>query len=246
MKKKNWLLPVSIISGFILLCILLLIVTVCIIGIKGYGISKGRLYLAEKHTYLIDDRDMAMLVSDQSKKGNLFQGYESGDEVLIVHDGVEETYPSRTGAYYVILTAKGDGTYEPTDEVLGLHNILTETHSHQPAAKAQTVSDPVSGYCGNTQTTIYFEDGSSHTFMYGHSVTLTDILVNLDYDPDKMCKCLPEYKVDTEFGKDYGISLSGSYARCEKEQAELTEEQIETIKKIIEWAKEDIGVDFSN
>ena len=126
MKKKKWLLPVSMIGGFILLCILLLIVTVCIIGIKGYGISKGRLYLAEKHTYLIDDRDMAMLVSDQSKKGNLFQGYGNGDEVLIVHDGVEETYPSRTGAYYVILTAKGDGTYEPTDEVLGLHNILTK------------------------------------------------------------------------------------------------------------------------
>ncbi|MBQ4560336.1 MAG: hypothetical protein IJA54_08470, partial [Tyzzerella sp.] len=98
MKKKKWLLPVSMIGGFILLCILLLIVTVCIIGIKGYGISKGRLYLAEKHTYLIDDRDMAMLVSDQSKKRNLFQGYKSGDEVLIVHDGVEETYPSRTGA----------------------------------------------------------------------------------------------------------------------------------------------------
>ena len=75
---------------------------------------------------------------------------------------------------------------------------------------------------------------------------LTDILVNLDYDSDKVCKCLPEYKVDTEFGKDYGISLSDSYARCEKGQAELTEEQVETVKKIIEWAKEDIGADFSN
>lgn len=246
MKKKKWLLPVSIIGGFILLCILLLVMTICIIGIKGYGISKGRLYFAEKHTYLVDDRDMAMLVSDQSKKGNLFQGYESGDEVLIVHDGVEETYPSRTGAYYVIRIAKGNGTYEPSDEILGIHHILTETHSHQPAAKAQTVSDPVSGYCGNTQTTIYFEDGSSHTFMYGHSVTLTDILVNLDYNPNKVCECLPEYKVDTEFGKDYGISLSDSYVRCEKGQAELTEEQVKTVKEIIEWAKGDIGTDFSH
>ena len=246
MKKKKWLLPVSIIGGFILLCILLLVVTVCIIGIKGYGISKGRLYFTEKHTYLVDDRDMAMLVSDQSKKGTLFQGCENGDEVLIVHDGVEETYPSRTGAYYVIRVAKGDGTYEPSDEVLGLHHILTAAHSHQPAAKAQTVSNPISGYCGNTQTTIYFDNGSSHTFMSGNSVTLTDILVNLDYDPNKVCKCLPEYKVDTEFGKDYGISLSDSYVRCEKGQAELTEEQVKTVKEIIEWAKEDIGTDFSH
>lgn len=246
MKKKKWLLPIRIVVSLIVLCILLLVVTVCIIGINGYGISKGRLYFAEKHTYLIDDRDMAMLVSDQSKKGALFQGYNNGDEVLIVHDGVEETYPARTGAYYAIRTAKGDGTYEPTDEVLGLHNILTETHSHQPAANAQTVSNPVSGYCGNTQTTIYFEDGSSHTFMYGKSVTLTDILVNLDYSKNKICKCLPEYKVDTEFGKDYGISLSDGYVRCEKGQAELTKEQIETISEIIEWAKGDIGTDFFN
>lgn len=246
MKKKKWLLPVSIIGGFLLLCILLLVITVCIIGFKGYGISKGRLYFAEKHTYLVDDRDMAMLVSDQSKKGNLFQGYVNGDEVLIVHDGVEETYPARTGAYHIIHIAKGDGTYEPTDEVLGLHNILTETHSHQPAAEAQTVSDPVSGYCGNTSTTIYFDDGSSHTFAYGKSVTLTDILVNLNYDPNKVCECLPEYKVDTEFGKNYGISLSDSYVRCEKGQAELTEEQVKTMKEIIEWTKEDIGTDFSN
>ncbi len=238
MKKKKWLIPVSIAGGCILLCILLLVVTVCIIGIKGYGISKGRLYLAEKHTYLIDDRDMAMLVSDQSKKGTLFQGYENGDEVLIVHDGVEETYPARTGAYYSIRISKGNGTYKPTNEILGVEIISEDGHTHQPATEAQTVSEPISGYCGNTWTTIYFDDDTSYAFMYGESVTLTDILVNLDYKPDKVCKCLPEYKVDTEFGKDYNISLSDGYVRCEKGQAELTEEQIKTVKEIIEWAKE--------
>lgn len=246
MKKKKWLLPVSIIGGFILLCILLLIVTVCIIGIKGYGISKGRLYFAEKHTYLVDDRDMAMLVSDQSKNGNLFQDYVNGDEVLIVHDGVEETYPARTGGYHIVCISNGDGTYKPADEILGIEVIPEDRHTHQPAAEAQTTSDPVSGYCGNTSTTIYFEDGSSHTFAYDKSVTLTDILVNLDYDPNKVCECLPEYKVDTEFGKDYGISLSDSYVRCEKGQAELTEEQVKTVKEIIEWTKKDIGTDFSH
>lgn len=38
--------------------------------------------------------------------------------------------------------------------------------------------------------------------------------------------------------KGYGINLSDGYARCEKGQAELTEEQIKTVKDIIEWAKD--------
>ena len=49
-----------------------------------------------------------------------------------------------------------------------------------------------------------------------------------------------EYKVDTEFGSGYGISLRDhGYVRCDKGQAELTDEQYEQIKTIIEWAKKE-------
>ena len=111
-------------------------------------------------------------------------------------------------------------------------------HTHQPAVDEQTISDPISGYCGNTQTTIYFEDDTKYTFMYGESVTMTDILINLDYDKSKLCKCLPEYTVDTEFGTGYGINLTEGYARCAKGQADLTQEQIDELKEIILWAKD--------
>lgn len=110
-------------------------------------------------------------------------------------------------------------------------------HTHQPAKEEQTVSDPFVGYCGNTQTTIYFKDNKSYTFMSGNSVTMTDILLNLDYDTKKLCNCSPEYKVDTEFGLGYGINLTEGYARCDKGQAELTKEQIDKLKEIILWAK---------
>ena len=111
-----------------------------------------------------------------------------------------------------------------------------EDHAHQVAATAQTVDDPFVGYCGNTQTTLHIGD-KEYTFMYGNSVTLTDIRLNLDYDPMRICRCRPEYTVDTEFGKDYGINLTAGYARCEKGQADLTQEQIDTITDIIEWAE---------
>ena len=358
------------------------------------------MYFAENGTYLIDSDDMAMRVSDCSDDAELFKGYQNGDKVILFHDGVNETYPAQTGGYYIIRTSKGDGTYKPADEVLGIvsfgddgyllaaqpvdfgvqyirtgaqnyegsfpvvavihstdeltvyyeankeqfylerrkdpasdstigfldacdkydakffennalvfvvleegsgstrHNISTvkvdangimyinilsldpevgtcdmaywhimtevpknsvpdtadevvvyyndvkmyDGHSHSPANEAQTVDDPVTGYCGNTQTTIYFDNGKSHTFMSGNSVTMTDILVNLKYDKNKLCKCLPEYKVDTEFGTGYGINLTEGYARCDKGQAELTREQIDKLKEIILWAKEKAGV----
>lgn len=111
-----------------------------------------------------------------------------------------------------------------------------EDHSHRVASEAQTVDDPITGYCGNTQTTLHIGD-KEYTFMYGHSVTLTDILINFNYDPMRVCRCRPEYTVDTEFGKGYGINLTQGYARCEKGQADLTQEQIGTIAGIIEWAE---------
>lgn len=108
-------------------------------------------------------------------------------------------------------------------------------HTHRVAAQPQTVDDPISGYCGNMVTTLYI-DGEAYTFMYDHSVALTDILVNLDYDEGKLCRCLPEYTADTEFGKGYGINLSQGYARCDRGQADLTVSQIKRIAAIVEWA----------
>ncbi len=96
-------------------------------------------------------------------------------------------------------------------------------------------------YCGNTQTTVYFQDGKKYTFLSGNSVLLTDILRHLSYDPQKICRCLPEYTVDTEFGTGYGISLRDhGYVRCEKGQAELTQEQYDQIQSILLWAEEQV------
>ncbi len=400
MKKKMWILPISIIGGVVILCIVAVFAFGAILSAQGYGISIGRLYFADNGTYLIDSDDMAMRVFDCSDDKELFKDYQNGDKVILFHDGVEETYPAQTGGYRIFCLSRGDGTYKPADEVLGIGilgedgailasesvdfnvqyirtgtqnyegsfpavtvihstddltayyeenkeqfylerredhasdttigyldacdkydnkffennalvfvvleegsgstrhkvstvkvdangvmyinifsvepevgtcdmaywHIMTEVpknkapeneesvviyyndariynkHTHGPANEAQTVEDPVSGYCGNTQTTIYFDNGKSHTFMSGNSVTMTDILVNLKYDKNKLCKCLPEYKVDTEFGTGYGINLTEGYARCDKGQADLTQKQIDKLKEIILWAKEEAGV----
>ncbi len=108
---------------------------------------------------------------------------------------------------------------------------------HQVPTQAQTADDPVTGYCGNTWTTLYI-DGKEYGFMGCNSVALTDLLVNLNYDPNKVCRCMPQYKADTEFGTNYHIHLDYAFVRCDKGQAELTAKQVEQISAIIELAKE--------
>lgn len=158
----------------------------------------------------------------------------------------EESVISQDGAFYA---KQGGYVYEIVatwkDTGVGYHGSANyyvyitdadDTHAHMTALRPQTVAEPITGYCGNTQTTLYI-GGKEYTFMYGHSVTLTDLLVNLDYNPDKVCRCMPQYKADTEFGKNYHIHLEYGFVRCDKGQAALTQEQIETIAEIIEWAE---------
>lgn len=108
-----------------------------------------------------------------------------------------------------------------------------DDHEHELAEVSQIVDDPVTGYCGNTLTSIFL-DGKEYTFMGTDSVNLTDILINLKYDPLRVCRCATEFTVKTEFGEPYGVNLTQGYARCEDGQADLTAEQIDLIRKIID------------
>lgn len=241
MKRRKWLLLVSIAGGIVAVCVLAVVIFGAVISAKGYGFSTGRVYFAENGTYLIDSDDMAMQVADLSKNETLFDNLNNGDEVILLHNWVETSYPAQTGGYLLFCFSKGDGTYKPEDEVLGIYPVdeSDAEHMHGPVDDAQIVDDPVTGYCGNIVTTVRFADGTSHTFEGSESVNLTDVVINLAYDINKICKCRSEYTVITESGTEYGVHLHGEgYVRCEEGQAELTEEQIKTVTQIIEWAKE--------
>ncbi len=95
-------------------------------------------------------------------------------------------------------------------------------------------------YCGNTLTTIKYkgiDTSLEKTFAGSDSVAITDLLRFLDYKDD-VCKCLPDYTFETEFGT-YGVNMSEGYARHEGKQVSLTQEQISEIGAIIDrqWAE---------
>lgn len=123
MKKRKWIIPVSIVGGVLLLCVVAVFIFGMVISANGYGLSIGRLYFGENGTYLIDGDDSAMNVSDRSDDEKLFDGYQSGDKVILLHSGVEESYPARTGGYRIFRISNGDGTYKPADEVLGIERM---------------------------------------------------------------------------------------------------------------------------
>lgn len=117
-------------------------------------------------------------------------------------------------------------------------------HDHQPAEVDNIVPHEQMLYCGNTITTVRRNDwlGDSPweaSFWGGDSVALTDLLIHLDYSGD-ICRCLPEYYVKTEFSEEeYGVNLSNSYARYNGGQVELTREQTDLIRDILDRNRPD-------
>lgn len=112
-------------------------------------------------------------------------------------------------------------------------------HSHQPAQEDNVLPHEQMLYCGNTVTRVSTKPQADDeewevSFWGGDSVALTDLLLHLDYSGD-VCRCLPEYYVDTEFGEEsYGVNLSSGYVRYGGGQTELTQEQVELIRDILD------------
>ncbi len=89
----------------VILALFLLITAVIVIGLgvlssKGYGLARGKLLITATGSYmLIDENNSPIVMSNQTRK-DLFADLSSGDEILILHDGIKESYPAGTGAYY--------------------------------------------------------------------------------------------------------------------------------------------------
>lgn len=122
-------------------------------------------------------------------------------------------------------TAMG-GDEKPTEEELMID------HSHRFAEGGEE-GRSTGAYCGNMLTTVYLEK-MNFTLAGSDSVTITDILANLDYDPDAVCRCVAEFTVDTELLSGIHVNLTQGFARCEKGQAALTEEQAQILQDIID------------
>ncbi len=106
-------------------------------------------------------------------------------------------------------------------------------HSHRFAEAKKEAEEVPSGYSGNLVTKVWL-DGREYTLHGADSAAMTDILTELAYDPDAVCRCMAEFTVDTESMTGIAVNLSEAFARCEQGQAPLTEEQVRILRDILE------------
>lgn len=105
-------------------------------------------------------------------------------------------------------------------------------HDHGPAQADAASQDTANGYCGNTSATVC-AGGEAYSLWGQDAIVLTDLLLHLRYDPERVCSCPGEYTVDTEMETGYEISLTQYFVRCADGQADLTEAQAQTIGAIV-------------
>lgn len=85
--------------GFVLVAFLAVVYILFFSG--NLGVSVG---------YYLNTNGGAMLIKDNSPicltprpgKGNIFSEFEEGEKLLVVHDGIAESYPASTGVYFII------------------------------------------------------------------------------------------------------------------------------------------------
>lgn len=113
--KKKWIIPVIILA--------IAVLTVggigCYLSGNSLSFSTGRCIAASNGSYLIL-MDGPVVMSDRSGSGELFANLQTGDEILILHDGIQETYPGGTGVYYCKRLSEGSVADIPNDTLRSL------------------------------------------------------------------------------------------------------------------------------
>ncbi|MFI3238627.1 MAG: hypothetical protein R3Y47_11505 [Lachnospiraceae bacterium] len=94
MKKK-------ILLGFCTVVVILIATILFITNGLKHTIATGICLVTDNSVIVIVD-DSPMEISDQSSIENMLVDLQTGDKVIITHDGVQETYPARTGVYKLL------------------------------------------------------------------------------------------------------------------------------------------------
>ena len=120
-KKRKWVLPVVIAGSVIAVLFVVCFIVLSVMTKKGLGFSKGR-YLTARHgssMVILDDapkgstnseereRYLSPVVMSNRTDRDLFENLEDGDEILIVHGAIKESYPGGTGVYAVFKLKDG-------------------------------------------------------------------------------------------------------------------------------------------
>ena len=90
---------------------------------NSLGISTGRVLISSHGSYMLIRDNSPINMGNPKNKSRLFNGLENGDEVLVLHNGINETYPGKTGAYAIFKLKDGDIADIPAEVLASLTEL---------------------------------------------------------------------------------------------------------------------------
>ena len=114
MKNKRLNLVITIVS-ILVLAIAGAYILVC----NGYDVSTG-IYLESKDGTAILICERTPIVMSNRTERNLYDNLCIGDKILVIHDGIQESYPAGTGAYAVFKVNSGSAGEIPPSVIAEL------------------------------------------------------------------------------------------------------------------------------
>jgi len=102
--KKRILIPICI----FLALVLLIGGGIVYMNANSLGLSTGRVLISSHGSCMLIRDNSPINMGNPKNKSGLFNGLENGDEVLVLHNGINETYPGKTGAYAIFKLKDGD------------------------------------------------------------------------------------------------------------------------------------------
>ena len=101
--KKKWMIPLCVIGGLLLIGTGLLWYMVS----HSMDFSVGRCLVTDNGSYMFIDGNSPIVMSTRRDKEKIFGDLETGDKILLLHDGIQESYPGGTGAYWCMKLENG-------------------------------------------------------------------------------------------------------------------------------------------
>ncbi len=249
----------KIIKVMLPICIALILAGGLAFGLfRGKSWSRGALLKTEKGiAFWIDESgspiELTFVRGAAEKQAAKLQ---TGDGILLLHDGILESYPGRTGCYFIV---KSGGQKEIPQNTLdnlaemgwvdaasvrvSTWHVRNEDAAVRYAEGNNIRENPVYATCGNTVTKLR-KDGVEYSFMYGDSCALFNLLGNLRYEGSPEREYEDDFTVTLEDGGVYRVSLlnasvramgaSELFGREAGGECSLTEEQCGEIRGILE------------
>ena len=136
--KKRFKIVIGIVLAVFLLvgCSLLWMVK------NSIGISIGTCLATETGKYLIILDNSPISMNARSGNGTLFDGLETGDKLLIIHDGIAESYPGRTGVYLCLKVGDGEEIRESITTELREMGWLPAADDGNPSSGEKYMEPP--------------------------------------------------------------------------------------------------------